>query len=35
MLTVPLIFAFLSFYGLGSLLVMWAVDREFPMGDDR
>lgn len=35
MLTVPLILAFIALYGLGSLLVMWAVDRDFPMEGSR
>jgi uncharacterized integral membrane protein len=34
-LTVPLILAFLAVFGLGALLVMWAVDRDFPMGGDQ
>lgn len=32
-LTIPIALVFLAIFVLGSLCVMWAVDRHFPMTD--
>lgn len=34
-LTLPIAIGFLAIFGLGSVLVCWAVDRHFPMNDSK